>query len=93
MIRMAMLMTSMVGTFWTKAEPLSWAPQLSGAGRANGDVRKSQAEITRSHGSHVAGIIGAKGNNGLGISGINWTTSLMALNAPIMIICSQTIHC
>jgi subtilisin family serine protease len=61
--------------------PLSWAPQLSGSGRANGDIRKHQAEITRSHGSHVAGIIGAKGNNGLGTSGINWTTSLMALNA------------
>ena len=64
-----------------RRNPLSWAPQLSGTGRANGDVRQSQAEITRSHGSHVAGIIGAKGNNGIGTSGINWTTSLMALNA------------
>jgi len=32
-----------------------------------------------SHGSHVAGIIGAVGNNGTGISGICWSASLMAL--------------
>ena len=31
------------------------------------------------HGSHVAGIIGAEGNNGLGIAGINWNVSLMTL--------------
>ena len=28
------------------------------------------------HGTHVAGIIGAKGNNGIGVSGINWNVSL-----------------
>jgi subtilisin family serine protease len=31
------------------------------------------------HGTHVAGTIGAAGNNGIGVSGINWTTSMMAL--------------
>jgi thermitase len=29
------------------------------------------------HGSHVAGIIGAAGNNGQGIAGINWQVSLL----------------
>lgn len=29
------------------------------------------------HGTHVAGTIGAKGNDGKGIVGINWTTSIM----------------
>ena len=31
------------------------------------------------HGTHVAGTIGAKGNNGIGVVGVNWNVSLMAL--------------
>ena len=31
------------------------------------------------HGTHVAGIIGAKGNNALGISGVNWDVKIMAI--------------
>lgn len=32
-----------------------------------------------SHGTHVAGIAGAVGNNNIGISGVNWDVSLMAV--------------
>ncbi len=32
------------------------------------------------HGTPVAGIIGAKGNNGLGVSGVNWNIKLMAVD-------------
>lgn len=33
------------------------------------------------HGTHVAGIIGARGNNGLGVVGVNWNVKIMALRA------------
>src|ERR1051325_3398889 len=31
------------------------------------------------HGSHTSGTIGAAGNNGLGVTGVNWTTRLMGI--------------
>lgn len=31
------------------------------------------------HARHVAGIIGAKGNNGIGVTGINWQSRMMSL--------------
>ncbi|HYY58361.1 MAG TPA: Calx-beta domain-containing protein [Pyrinomonadaceae bacterium] len=31
------------------------------------------------HGTHVAGTIGARGNNGAGVVGVNWTANIMAV--------------
>ena len=31
------------------------------------------------HGTHVAGIIGAQGNNALGVTGVNWDVNIMSL--------------
>jgi serine protease len=32
------------------------------------------------HGTHIAGIIGAKGNNGIGVTGVNWNVKVMAVS-------------
>lgn len=34
-----------------------------------------------SHGTHVAGIIAAKGNNGIGVAGVCWDAKIMAIKA------------
>lgn len=39
----------------------------------------SNYDDANGHGSHVAGIIGAVGNNGAGIAGLNWNVKLAAL--------------
>ena len=31
------------------------------------------------HGTHVSGTVGAKGNNGIGVTGVNWSVSIMPL--------------
>ncbi len=38
-------------------------------------------EDDNGHGTHVAGTIGARGNNGVGLSGVAWSVQLMPLKA------------
>lgn len=39
---------------------------------------KTNGQITSSsHGTHISGTIGAKGNNGIGVAGINWNVKIM----------------
>ncbi len=45
----------------------------------DGDNNVSDGDLGAGHGSHVAGTIGAAGDNGTGIAGVNWTVSLMPL--------------
>jgi subtilisin family serine protease len=38
------------------------------------------------HGTHVAGIIGAKGNNSIGVAGVNWNVKMLNVNVTTWII-------
>ena len=44
------------------------------------DSDNSPRDLT-GHGTHVAGTIGARGNNGDGVAGVNWNSSLMPVRA------------
>ena len=46
--------------------------------RKNNDPSDSEG-ICRGHGTHVSGTIGASGNNGIGVTGVNWDVSIMPL--------------
>lgn len=52
-----------------------YADDCHGFDAANGD---SDPMDDNGHGTHVAGTIGAAGNNGVGVVGVNWKVQLMA---------------
>lgn len=37
------------------------------------------------HGTHVSGIAGAKGNNGFGVTGVNWDVKIMAVSIGLAV--------
>ncbi len=45
----------------------------------NADENSGDPMDQNGHGTHCSGIIGAEGNNGLGIAGINWKVKIMPL--------------
>lgn len=48
--------------------------------RSNNDVHE-----VSSHGTRVCGIIGAEGDNGIGVTGVNWNTKVMVVSNQLFI--------
>ncbi len=49
----------------------------------NSNTMSSDVQDVNGHGTHVAGIIGAVGNNGAGIAGINWKVRIVPVKASL----------
>ena len=63
---------------WTNPAPGS-IPGISGDLHGYDFANNSGTISADDHGSHVAGTIGAKGDNGIGVVGVNWNVGLMSL--------------
>lgn len=48
--------------------------------RSNND-----SHVSSSHGTRVCGIIGARGNNSIGVTGVNWNTQMMVVSNDLYI--------
>lgn len=45
----------------------------------NGQAANDNMTVA-SHGTHVSGTVGAKGNNGIGVTGVNWNVKVMPIS-------------
>jgi subtilisin family serine protease len=75
----------LAANIWTNPSPGSLQGELQISGDLHGyDFNSNSGNVfsgddAENHATHVAGIIGAKGNNGIGIAGVNWDVRLMSL--------------
>ena len=66
-----------------QAVPIGPAPTIDGKiSDIDSGVLETMSRIgdVTGHGTHVAGIIGAVGNNGTGVSGLNWKVRILPVN-------------
>lgn len=65
----------LAGNWWTNPAPTFG--DVNGADFGENDGDPSSTSCT--HGTQVSGVIGAKGNNAMGVTGMMWDTRIMAL--------------
>ena len=65
--------------------------QISKSEKCKYKSGNNKVNDTHGHGTHIAGIIGAEGGNGIGLSGVAPQVSLMALNTIAPVIMEKTI--
>jgi subtilisin family serine protease len=63
------------GNVWTNPGGIGGCP--AGSHGYNVLTRACDPMDTFGHGTHVAGIMGAVGNNGRGVAGVNWATTIL----------------
>jgi subtilisin family serine protease len=77
----------LAANMWTNSAELNGRPGVDDDGNGYVDDvhgydfanRDGNPMDDHNHGTHVAGILGAVGNNGVGVTGINWRVRIMAL--------------
>jgi subtilisin family serine protease/uncharacterized membrane protein len=75
----------LAGNIWSAPSSftvhIGGSPITCGAGTHGFDAIKRRCDPMddHDHGTHVAGTIGAVGNNGVGVVGVNWTTRVMGI--------------
>ena len=60
---------------------------------ARDDNNPNEEAICGGHGTHTAGTIGARGNNGIGVTGVNWDVKVMPLKVfkvYYLVLCSAS---
>ncbi|MBW6514523.1 MAG: S8 family serine peptidase [Candidatus Syntrophosphaera sp.] len=57
------------------------APELSDTAVGDYLEQDNDVEDENFHGTHVAGIVGAVGNNGIGVTGVAWNVKIMPIRA------------
>ena len=76
----------LAGNIWVNNDPPGGGDQ-DGNGRTDDThgwdfVQEDNTPLDfNGHGTHVAGTIGAQGNNGVGVAGVNWDVAIMPLRA------------
>lgn len=58
---------------------LGYADDIHGINAEDGAANPGDPMDDADHGSHCAGIIGAAGNNGVGVVGVNWRVKILAM--------------